>query len=42
MPKYLDANGEPVLDVPLNSYSELSKYNDVAEFFRCLYRNKRI
>lgn len=33
MPKYLDANGEPVLDVPLNSYSELSKYNDVAEFF---------
>lgn len=32
-PKYLNANGEPVLDVPLNSYSELSKYNDVAEFF---------
>lgn len=33
IPKYLNANGEPVLDVPLNSYSDLVKHNDVSEFF---------
>jgi hypothetical protein len=33
IPKYLDANGNPELNVPLNSYSDLTKYNDIAEFF---------